>query len=233
MGHLHLVVPDVDAAKKFWTDFGGKPVKNGMLDMIELPGVYILFRKGEPAGGTVGSSVNHVGFYAKDSDAMAAKWAAAGIKAEKGNAPGQYYITTAEGVRIEIQQDKTIATPLVFSHVHFNFPADQIPQVEAWYSRNFDAVPVKMGRYENGQIAGARLTYADVKDMPAPTKGRALDHIGFEVPNLDLLYQKLTLRGEKFDGPPRSVNDGKTKIAFLTDKWGTYIELTQGLAPKN
>jgi catechol 2,3-dioxygenase-like lactoylglutathione lyase family enzyme len=201
--------------------------------MVELPGVYILFRKGTPTAGTVGSVVNHVGFYAKDSDAMAAKWAAAGIKADKGNAAGQYYINTADGVRIEIQQDKTIATPLAFSHVHFNFPADQVEEVAAWYARIFDATPVKMGRYTNGQIPGARLTYADVKESQAPTKGRALDHIGFEVPNMDLTYQKLTLQGLKFDAEPRVVNDGKTKVAFLTDKWGTYIELTEGLAPKN
>src|ERR1700690_1733586 len=58
MGHLHLVVADVDAQKKFWTDFGGKPVKNGMIDLIEFPGIYIMLRKGTPTGGTVGSVVN-------------------------------------------------------------------------------------------------------------------------------------------------------------------------------
>src|ERR1700677_4928035 len=80
MGHLHLTVTDVDAQKKFWTDFGGRPVKDGMLDMIEFPGVYVLLRKGDPMGGTVGSVVNHVGFFAQDSAAMVAKWEAAGIK---------------------------------------------------------------------------------------------------------------------------------------------------------
>ena len=43
---------------------------------------------------------------------------------------------------------------------------------------------------------------------------------------------KLQLQNVKFDAEPRLVNDGKTKIAFITDPWGTYIELTQGLAPK-
>ncbi len=232
MGHLHLTVKDVDAQTKFWTDFGGKPVKNGMLSMIEFPGVYVMLRQGDPMGGTVGSVVNHVGFYAQDSDAMVAKWQAAGIKLDKGNAVGQYYITTADGVRIEINQDKTIATPLKFSHVHFAFMEDQVPEVEGWYARIFDAVPATGGRLKSGDIPGAKLTYGLAKEKQAGTKGRALDHIGFEVPNLDLTYQKLTLQGLKFDAEPRAVNDGKTKIAFLTDPWGTYIELTQGLAPK-
>jgi len=232
MGHLHLIVKDVEAQKKFWTDFGGRPVKNGALDLIELPGVYIMLRQGEPTGGTVGSVVNHVGFVAKGPDAMNAKWNAAGIKTDKGNAAGQYYITTAEGVRIEIQKDETIATPLKFSHVHFNFTPDMVSEVQAWYARIFDAVPGTRGRYKSGDIAGANLTYGENKDKQAPTKGRALDHIGFDVPNLDFTYQKLTLQGLKFDAEPRAVNDGKTKVAFLTDPWGTYIELTQGLAPK-
>jgi catechol 2,3-dioxygenase-like lactoylglutathione lyase family enzyme len=231
MGHIHLVVRDVDAATKFWTDFGGKPVKNGMLDLIEFPGIYIMMRKGEPTGGSVGSVVNHVGFAARNSAEMVAKWEAAGIKMEKGNGAGQYYTTTADGLRIEILEDKTISTPLKFQHVHFNFAADAIPEVQAWYARVFDAVPGTRGRFKSGEVPGANLTYADVKEAPATTKGRTLDHIGFVVPDLDFTFQKLQAQGVKFDREPRAVNDGKTKVAFLTDQWGTYIEITEGLAP--
>ena len=78
---------------------------------------------------------------------------------EKGNNAGQYYITTPEGVRIEINEDKTIATPLKFHHIHFAFTEDQIPEVEAWYARIFDAVPGTRGRFKAGDIAGANLTY--------------------------------------------------------------------------
>ena len=173
MGHVHLTVTDVDAQKKFWTDFGGKPVKNGMLDMFEFPGVYVLLRKGEPTGGTVGSVVNHIGFFAKDSATMVAKWEAAGIKCDKGNAAGQYYITTADGVRIEINENKTIETPLKFSHVHFAFPEDQIPEVEAWYGRIFDALPGVGGRLKSGDIAGAKLTYGIAKEKQPGTRKAA------------------------------------------------------------
>jgi hypothetical protein len=34
------------------------------------------------------------------------------------------------------------------------------------------------------------------------------------------------------DRAPTLAGNGTTKIAFLTDPWGTYIELTEGLAPK-
>jgi catechol 2,3-dioxygenase-like lactoylglutathione lyase family enzyme len=232
MGHLHLTVADIDAQTKFWTDFGGRPVKNGVMDLVEFPGIYIALRKGMVSGGTVGSVVNHVAFLAKDSAAMVAKWTAAGIKTEKGKAKGQYFITTTEGVRIEIQQDKTISTPLKFLDVRFNVTADQVPEIQAWYARVFGAVPGTRGRFKTGKVPGAELTYGDNAEKQAATKGRALDHIGFEVPNLDAEYQKLMGMGVKFDSAPRFVNDANTKIAFLTDPWGTYIELTEGLGPK-
>jgi len=42
MGHMHLTVKDVDAQKHFWIDLmGGKLVKNGPLELIQFPGVYV------------------------------------------------------------------------------------------------------------------------------------------------------------------------------------------------
>ena len=34
------------------------------------------------------------------------------------------------------------------------------------------------------------------------------------------------------DTPIRQVPNSRVKIAFLTDPWGTYIELTEGLSPE-
>ena len=39
------------------------------------------------------------------------------------------------------------------------------------------------------------------------------------------------LLGLKFEAPPRQVPNSRTKVAFLTDPWGTYIEVTEGLGP--
>jgi catechol 2,3-dioxygenase-like lactoylglutathione lyase family enzyme len=197
MGDLHLTVPDVDAQRKFWVAFGGTPLKNGTLELIEFPGVYNMLRPGEPAGGSVGSVVNHVGFNARNSADSVAQWQAAGLNPEPGNAAGQFSLTTAD----------------------------------ASYARIFDARPGTRGRYKSGDIGGANLTYGDANEKAAPTKGRALDHIGFEVANMDLFAQKLQAQGIEFDMAPGIAPNGTTKIAFLTDPRGTYIELTQGLAP--
>ena len=48
-----------------------------------------------------------------------------------------------------------------------------------------------------------------------------LDHLGFEVANLPAFCKKLEAMGVTLDVPCA----GRT---FLTDPWGTYIELTEG-----
>src|SRR5438034_8704425 len=42
LGHIHLVVKNVEAQTKFWTEMmGGTVVKNGPLTLIQFPGVFI------------------------------------------------------------------------------------------------------------------------------------------------------------------------------------------------
>src|ERR1700704_3074027 len=61
-GHLHLAVRDVETGQKFWAMLGGTPVQNGTLQLIQFPGTFVMLRKGEPSGGTVGSTVEQFGF---------------------------------------------------------------------------------------------------------------------------------------------------------------------------
>ena len=49
--------------------------------------------------------------------------------------------------------------------------------------------------------------------------------------NLEEFVKGLEARGIKIDAPIRQVPNTKLKVAFLSDPWGTYIELTEGLAP--
>jgi hypothetical protein len=71
MGHIHLAVKDVDAQKAFWTNImGGKLVKNGPLEMVELPGVYIMFRQSNDAVPPEGAILNHFGFVVKICPAL-------------------------------------------------------------------------------------------------------------------------------------------------------------------
>ena len=148
MGHVHFLVPDVDAAKAFWTAMGGVPEKLGPNDVFKFPGVLILVRKGDGTTPTVGSVVGHIGFHVPDTAAAMAKWKAAGLNTEAGQNPGQGFVWTPDHLlRVEILEDKTQPVPIAFHHVHF-YIADtastsNVLEMQSWYAKMFGAVPGK------------------------------------------------------------------------------------------
>ena len=74
------------------------------------------------------------------------------------------------------------------------------------------------------------LTFGTSRNPPTlGTKGRSIDHIGFEVKNLEAFCKKLEADGVKLDVAYRKVPAAGIAIAFLTDPFGTYVELTEGL----
>ena len=81
MGHLHLNVKDVEAAKSFFVDqLGATPVKLGNNDVMKFPGALIFLRKADPTGGSDGSVVGHIGFLVRELDPYLAKWKANSVK---------------------------------------------------------------------------------------------------------------------------------------------------------
>src|SRR6266700_5043723 len=118
IGHMHLNVSDVDVQKKFWTDVGGKIGNREKIVMAQFPGIYILLRKQDYSGGSVGSVINHFGFYVKDFDQAVGRWKKARLNWEPGNNPGQGYLNGPDSVRIEIYENKSLSTPMAMHHIH-------------------------------------------------------------------------------------------------------------------
>jgi len=57
-----------------------------------------------------------------------------------------------------------------------------------------------------------------------------VDHMGFEVRNIDAFVARLQAAGIKTDAPIRnSANASGLRIVYITDPWGTEIEITEGL----
>src|ERR1700736_7088140 len=78
IGHVHINAADVDVQSRFWTTVGGKIVQREKITMVQFPGIYILLRKQDSTGGSVGSTINHFGFYVRDFAGSVAKWQTAG-----------------------------------------------------------------------------------------------------------------------------------------------------------
>ena len=117
-------------------------------------------------------------------------------------------------------------------HIHLWVPDPGAAQ--KWYVQHFGATPGKRAQFDTANVPGTEITFNKV-DMPqAPTKGRSVDHMGFEVRNLDSFVAKLQAAGVKTDGPIRnSTNAAGIRLTYVTDPWGTEIEITEGLAPKS
>jgi catechol 2,3-dioxygenase-like lactoylglutathione lyase family enzyme len=227
MGHLHLNTGDVAAQKKFWIDvLGAKPVKLGTIEGVSIPGAIVLFAAKAPTGPTEGSSVNHVGVLVPSLDGYPAKLDAQGLKYEKNANGRQIMISGPEGLKVEITADPKVSGT-VFHHVHF-YTADPIA-IQTWYFEKFGATKGKRASWEAGDVPGANLTYTKATDATVPTATRVLDHIGFEVRDLEAFCKKLEASGVKFDVPFRKVPQLGISLAFLVDPWGTKIELTEGL----
>jgi catechol 2,3-dioxygenase-like lactoylglutathione lyase family enzyme len=230
MGHVHLLARDLDAQRKFWSALGGVATKNGALEMVQFPGVFILLRQGEPAGGSVGSSVNHIGFNVKNLAEWVARWRAAGISMEPQTRPTQVYVVAPDDVRIEILEDAALDVPIRFHHVHFAM-ADHLAG-QAWYAKTFGAVPGKRAQFDAADLPGVNLTFSKDDKPVAKTMGRSIDHIGFEVKGLQAFVAKLQAMGITLDRPVRQAAASPSIMtAFLTDPFGTQIELTENLSP--
>jgi catechol 2,3-dioxygenase-like lactoylglutathione lyase family enzyme len=225
MGHLHLTAADPAAAEKFFVALGGKLAQSGPIQLVQFPGTMIAFRKADPTGGTVGSVVNHFGFHVQSVPDTLAKISSYGFKVEQNN-PQQAFVTAMGDMRIELLEDKTIKTPIEMHHVHY-FVADPAA-VQAWYTKMFGATNGKRAAFDTSNIPGAELTLTKNADKTVGTAGRALDHVGFEVKSLDEISKRLETMGVKVENT-RAIPNTNIKVGFLTDPWGTYIELSENV----
>ena len=230
IGHVHVNAHDIAAQQRFWTQVGGTLVHNGKIQMVQFPGMFINLRQQDPTGGTVGSVVNHIGFHVKNLAEEMAKWQAAGLKIEDGANAKQKFLTGPDDVRVEIIEEPSIATPVAMHHIHMFVPDPLATQ--AWYIKNFGGVAGKRGRYDTVNFPGSELTLAKSDTPQAATKGRSIDHIGFEIKNLEQFVKQLEANGIHTDAAIRVSGNAPTlKLAYIVDPWGTNIELTQGLTP--
>jgi catechol 2,3-dioxygenase-like lactoylglutathione lyase family enzyme len=244
--HHHLNVPNIVEAKKFWVDtLGGEPVSAGPLQMVKFPNVIIVFTQRAPTGGTKGTTVNHVGFYVPSVRKMLDKVQAAGypvvtreeMPAGQAVADGIAYVAAtkqnvgfvmlAEGTKVEFVENPSVTAPVSNHHVHF--ATEKIDDMQAWYVKTFGAKAGMRGTFKAADLPGVNLTFGGTTEPVVGTRGRALDHIGFEVKGLEAFCKQLEAQGIKFDRPYGYIPQIGFAIAFLTDPFGTYIELTEGM----
>jgi catechol 2,3-dioxygenase-like lactoylglutathione lyase family enzyme len=236
MGHVLLNVRNVEDHKRFWVDaFGARPVKVGTLEGVTIPGLVLLFRTQTPTGPGEGEIINHLGLKLTRLSDFTARFDKGGWKYDPPRVGRegtvQTYVTGPDTFRMELVEDPKLPAPVVSHHLHY-WVADQ-SAIKKWYVDTLHLAGTMRGPYPSGDVPGMNLTFAPLgsqKIAGVPTKGRLMDSIGFEVPNLEAFVAKLKTNGVTFDVPFGRDPDLGMPSATLTDPWGTRIRLTEGLS---
>jgi catechol 2,3-dioxygenase-like lactoylglutathione lyase family enzyme len=245
-GHHHLNVTSIDEHKKFWVNtLGGMSVKVGSPnEIVMFPNVLVFLRQQAPTGGTKGTTVNHLAFAVANLRAAVDKAKAAGYRIATREEAGTYdvvkddiafnkeqqtysaFVMAPDDVKVQLFEVKTITTPIALHHIHFAGPATEM---RAWYVKVFGAKPGTRGIFEAADLPGVNLSFSPAPAPVVGTRGRVVDHIGFEVKDLEAFCRELEGMGIKLERPYTKVPALNIAIAFISDPWGTYIELTEGL----
>jgi len=246
-GHHHVAASNIAEHKRFWADtLGGTAATFGAnnAQIVKFPNVLIFFRDQKPTGGTIGTTANHIGLSVPNLRAVVDRVKANGFKMITRSevaatqqvvddiAPVNADVSIAfalgpDDVKVELLQNKQQTMPVVLHHVHFF--GQQNAEMRAWYVKVFGAKPRDAANFLVADLPGVALNFTASPTPTIGTTGRAVDHIGFEVKNLEAFCKKLEEMGIKLNVPYRSVPALGLSIAFITDPWGTSIELTEGL----
>ena len=244
MGHLHYVVKDVEANKRFWIALGGAAEDRGSNAVVKFRDVFVVLTKGESSGGTEGSVVNHVAFRVQSFSTVEA----AGLKVTRlANFPGVGSTMTPEGERIELfentatnltftqdagyqdpvaeRHNRLLPIPIAFHHIHLYLPAGKVAEAKAWYTKMFGGVPGKRSNYDAVDLPGVNFNFSEAPKPTVPLKGRMLSHIGLEVQDVTAFCKRLEGLGVTFERPCSKGDDG----ALFIDPWGTSISLSDGM----
>jgi predicted enzyme related to lactoylglutathione lyase len=253
-GHHHLNTTNMDAQKKFYADtLGGIVTKVGTGDreqeIIKFPNVLIFFRPMQkPTGGSIGTTVNHIGFSVPDLKPLIAKIKANGFKiitaesvaanvkvtediAAASPTTNLAFALGPEDVKVEFVEVKSQKIPIQLNHIHFF--GQMNTEMQAWYAKTFGAkmMPANpASAFVVDQLPGVALNFSPSPEPTVGTTGRAIDHIGFEIKDLEAFTKKLEAQGIKLDRPYTKIPQLGVAIAFIKDPWGTNIEMTEGLA---
>jgi len=256
-GHHHLNTTNTEVARKFWIDaLGGVLVKFGTnnTEIIRFPNALLFMRAANmpvPSGGSKGTTVDHIAFSVSNLRQTLDRVKAGGFRivtaAEAppnvkvvddigvvtgGPVSGIAYVMAPDDMKVELLEMKAQTAPVASHHLHF---AGMNKEMQAWYMQTFGAkeqASANPAAFVSATLPGLIMNFTPAATV-VPTEGRVIDHIGFEVKNLEAFTRQLEAKGIKLALSYRQVPALGIAIAFVVDPWGTRIELTEGLDKVN
>ena len=227
--HVHITASSPSEAVRWYEQhLDCEPVADRP-DAADCDGVELIFVVQPTMGSTQGTGVNHIGFSYPDLTAKMAELEAVGVRGSGvrlqrfpdgstlRDVPGLFklgFIFDPWGTRIEMVEDHET---LGFHHIHLS--ATNPAETLAWYRDVLggEAASLK-GRLDGLRFENVWLLVAEhAEGVPATTEGRAIDHVGFVVSDLDAAAVEMRGAGVTFQQEPAVPENGRSaaKRAFL------------------
>jgi catechol 2,3-dioxygenase-like lactoylglutathione lyase family enzyme len=231
--HVHLTVTDYPTAIEWYTKHMEGEAQRGSVAYGETL-VRFHLEKDAEIEGSAGSAIEHIAFSFRDLDAKMKEFEEAGVKIlapprDLGGVLRYAFIEDPWGTKIEVMQDPD---QLGFHHVHLRGPdpgevldwfVDNLGGERTKYKGRLDAVRYGevwlFSRDSGGEAVAA--TGAHLRNEQADW--RAIDHLGFTIPDIDAIEQAMKGKGIRFTLDPipfRSV-----RLAGVEGPNGISIEL--------
>src|SRR5712671_1670582 len=133
IGLVQLTVRDPEQHKKLWGLLGATVTHSGSMELLRLPGIYVVLSRGETAAGSEGSTVNHFGFLVKNVDNVHATLAAAGLPTvQELTNPKRWVTMFPDKIKVEFTEDTTMSIAVAGHHLHLSTTAANIEPLRSW-----------------------------------------------------------------------------------------------------
>ncbi len=227
--HVSITSSAPPESVRWYAEYLGCEVVADRDDTADCFGVEVTFVPQPTMGSTQGTGVNHIGFSYADVTAKMADLEAVGVRgsgvrlqrfaggATLREAPGGYlhgYIFDPWGTRIELLEDQE---NVGFHHVHLSATDPQATL--AWYEQMFGGEQAVHADVDEGVRFDSVWLFASEhpEGTPATTEGRAVDHIGFVVDDIDAAAAELRAAGVEFQEEPVVPENGRSgaRRAFI------------------
>ena len=239
--HIHITASSPSEGVRWYSrHLDCEPVADRP-DTADCGGVELTFMVQPTLGSTQGTGVNHISFSYPDVTAKMAELEAVGVRgsgvrlqrfpdgATLRDVPGLFkagFIFDPWGTRIEMVEDEDT---LGFHHIHLS--AEDPEATLAWYRDVFGGEPASLRGTLDGLRFGDVWLLASRHDRgaPATTMGRAIDHIGFVVDDLDDAAAEMAAFDVLFEQEAAVPPNGRTQArrAFIAGPDNVRLEVVE------